>query len=529
MKQLTQYARQRLGLFFGIVTVLCAGLVTLALEAQPPAAPGVTLQELHPPRPLNPAPLDSGDRPLPINLPTALKLANANPLDIHIAAARIRLAAAQLQQANVLWLPSIFTGGDYYRHDGKVQTVQGDVIGTSKSSLMAGMGPYAVFAITDAIFTPLAARQTLRAREAALQATTNDTMLAVAEAYFNVQQARGELAGALDTVRRAEDLTRRTVELAKGLVPPLEASRARAELKRRQQAAVAAKERWQIASADLTRLLRLDRAALVQPLEPPHLRVTLVAPEHPVDDLITLALTNRPELAGQQALVRATLEQLRQEKLRPLLPSVLVRGASTNPAGSPTSALGVGYFGGGLNGNMSNFSARGDFDVQMIWELKNFGLGNRALVRARESQRDVAQLELLRVQDRVMAEVVQSHAQVVSASKRLKQSEEELKDALDSAEKNFEGLGQTKRLGGNLVLLVIRPQEVVAAVQALSLAYNDYFGAVGDYGRAQFRLYRALGHPAQHLAEEVPQDCTTPDIAPPARPAFGRPVPVRGR
>jgi hypothetical protein len=38
-------------------------------------------------------------------------------------------------------------------------------------------------------------------------------------------------------------------------------------------------------------------------------------------------------------------------------------------------------------------------------------------------------------------------------------------------------------------------------VQALAQAYNDYYGAVADYDRSQFRLYRALGHPAQALAE----------------------------
>lgn len=513
----------------GIALVCVAACATALLSAQPPAAPAVTLQELPPPRPIASAPLEPGERPLPINLPTALKLANANPLDIQIAAARIRIAAAQLNQANVLWLPTIFTGGDYYRHDGKVQTVQGDIISTSKSALMVGTGPFAVFAVTDAVFSPLAARQTLRARQAALQATTNDTMLAVAESYFNVQQARGELAGAIDTVRRAEDLTRRTEELSKGLVPPLEAARARTELARRRQAAVSARERWQVASADLTRLLRLDRTAVVQPMEPPHLRVTLVAPNQPAEDLIALALMNRPELAGQQALVQATLQQLRQEKLRPFLPNVLVRGGATNPAGSPTSAMGVGYFGGGINGSLSNFSARSDFDVQLVWELQNLGLGNRARIRARRSENDIAQLQLLQVQDRVMAEVVQALAQARSAAKRMGQAEDELKEALDSAQKNFEGLGQTKRLGGNLVLLVIRPQEVVAAVQALSQAYVDYFGAVGDYGRSQFRLYRALGHPAQHLGSQVPQDCV-PSIAPPSsRATFGQPIPIHGR
>ena len=38
------------------------------------------------------------------------------------------------------------------------------------------------------------------------------------------------------------------------------------------------------------------------------------------------------------------------------------------------------------------------------------------------------------------------------------------------------------------------------AVQAFALANADFFAAVGDYTRARFRPYRALGHPGQCLA-----------------------------
>src|SRR5688572_17961597 len=43
-------------------------------------------------------------KPLPIDLPTALALTNANPLDVQIAGERLRAATAQLDRANVLWL-----------------------------------------------------------------------------------------------------------------------------------------------------------------------------------------------------------------------------------------------------------------------------------------------------------------------------------------------------------------------------------------------------------------------------------------
>jgi outer membrane protein TolC len=460
------------------------------------------------PAPIVPPAPEVLDRPLPINLPTALQLAGARPLDIALAAERINIAAAQLEHAQTLWLPTIYLGGDYFRHDGQLQDVAGNVFGTSKSALMAGAGPSAVFAVTDAIFEPLAQRQVLRAREADLQASRNDTMLAVAEAYLNVQQARGELAGALDAVRRTEELLGRTRKLIEFL-KPVDEVRTRTELDRRRQLVEAARERWRTASADLARFLRLDASALVEPQEPPHLQVELVVLDQPVDDLIALALTNRPELASQQALVQATLHRLRAEKLRPLIPSVLLRGASTNPAGT----LAGGVFGGGRNDHLGDFSARGDFDFQILWELKGFGLDNLARVKEKRAENQAAVLELFRTQDRIAAEVKQAYDQSRSAIVRIGQAESEVKDALDSLAKHFEGLEQPERVG-KVVVMLIRPQEVLAAVQALGQAYNDYYAAVADYDRAQFRLYRALGQPAQCIAA---QHCDRP-AAPPGFP-----------
>jgi outer membrane protein TolC len=441
---------------------------------------------------------------LPINLPTALQLANVRPLDVAVAAQRIRQSYADLKRARVLWLPSVYLGFDYFRHDGQLQDVAGKVFGTSKSSIMLGAGPSAVFAVSDAIFAPLAARQVVQARRAALQTATNDSLLAVAEAYFTVQQARGELAGAEDVLRRVNEVVRKTEDLVPGgLAPPVEVSRVRTELARRRQFVQSTRERWRIASAELNRLLRLDAAALVDPLEPPHLRVDLIDPLQPVEDLLTVALTNRPELATQQALVQATLMQLRQERWRPLIPGVLLRGNATNPAG----LLSGGLFGGGVNDDLARFSARNSIDVQLLWEWQNLGFGNRARVQERKAALEIAQLEQLRVQDRVAADVVQAQAAVQSAAVRLHDAEEGVKQAVDSAQKNFQTLGTT-RPAGDLRVLVIRPQEAVASLQALGQAYADYYSAVADYNRGQFRLYRALGAPAQLVGG---LDCCPPE------------------
>ena len=51
-----------------------------------------------------------------------------------------------------------------------------------------------------------------------------------------------------------------------------------------------------------------------------------------------------------------------------------------------------------------------------------------------------------------------------------------------------------------MLQLINRPQEVVAALQQLQQAYLNYYTSTNDYNRAQFRLFRALGYPAQTLA-----------------------------
>ncbi len=448
--------------------------------------------------PTAPAP-EAGEKILPINLATALRLANANPIDVQIAGRQVELAAATYARAKLLWVPNLTLGANYFRHEGGQQNFAGDILQSSRSTLSAGLGPNVVFSFADAIYTPLAAKQDLLARRAYLQSANNDTVLHVAEVYFALQQARGELAGALYIAEKAGEVNRIATKLAEGIAPPLEATRAMVELARRQQAVATTRERWRSASAELVRLLRLAPGSLIDPLEPANLPITVIQDTAELDELIAIGLTNRPELAGHQAIVKATLERLKQEKVRPLVPSLAVRSVSTNPSGS----LGYGVFGGGANDSLSNFGNRFDIDAQLLWEFQSLGFGNKARVGERKAEHQIATLELFRMQDRIAAEVTQAHAQLRASAEKMKIAEPAFNASVDLVEKSLLGMNQTRRVGDVLVLIV-RPQEVVAAVQSLGTANSDYHSAVADYNRAQFRLYRALGHPSQCLAEKVP-------------------------
>ena len=83
-------------------------------------------------------------------------------------------------------------------------------------------------------------------------------------------QARGELAAVGEVLRQSDELIRKIKVMAPDLVPMVEVSRAEAQYARFRQAERSARERWNVVSAELIRVLRLDPLSVVVPLEPSH-------------------------------------------------------------------------------------------------------------------------------------------------------------------------------------------------------------------------------------------------------------------
>ncbi len=462
-------------------------------------------------------PLVPGQVLQPIDLPSALRLAGAQDLDISIARERVGQAIAELEQARVLWLPSIYVGPNWIRHDGQVQTVQGPIQTVSKSSLFLGAtaaagssvsgpipagGPAQVSGLTsilrfsDAIFEPLAAKQVVSARRAGIKVATNDALLGVAEAYMDLQQAAGRLAIAREAATNAQTLASLAASYARsGSGLEADYRRATTERDRQRKNAELAVGELEIASAELIRRIRLDPMLVVAPVEPPEAALRLIPDACPLDELIVMGLRNRPELAEAHALVEATLIRLRQAKLRPLIPSLALRYSG-------------GGFGGGVNSFFGNFNGRSDADVNLYWEIQNLGFADRAIARQRAAQQRTANLELMKVQDRVASEVVRAEKGRIAASRQMEDAGRALPEAQASLDLNIANIRRGAGLPG-----ATRPIEVLQPIQALTQARADYLDAVLAYNRAQFRLYRALGRPPL-LASSVGPQADLPAASP---------------
>ena len=320
---------------------------------------------------LKPAPLEPTDLRFPINLATALRLSDARPLIVAAAQASVWVAEAELTRAKVLWVPTLNIGFDYIRHDGGGPDFnKGIMTAPSVNFFYGGAGLLAAYDLRRPTpsSSPWSRGRSSTPRHWDIQTAKNDALLQTADAYFRVHQYRGMYAGTSTPSSAAATWSSGSRSSASELVPKVEVDRARNMLADLEQQAVRSRQEWRVQSADLTQVLRLDPRAVVEPLEHDHAQITLIDPGRPLDDLMPIALTNRPELASHQALVQAAVAAIRREKARPFIPNVLLNGFQT-----PDELIQAGIFGLGPNSSLNQWRGRDDFSIQPLWQLEAFG------------------------------------------------------------------------------------------------------------------------------------------------------------
>ena len=217
----------------------------------------------------------------PLDMSTALALVAGKNPQVAYSQSRIREAYANLQAANVLWLPTIQTGVSYNHHEGNLQDSTGAILDVSRSSLQAGLGAGAVgagtttqpgivaqFHLVDALFQPKIAERNVWAQQHANDAVLNDQLLEAAVAYQELLRAYQLQAIANETVAGSEKLVRLTTDFAKaGQGTEADADRSRAELALRQNNVARSEEAVAVASARLAQVISLNGATTIRPVE----------------------------------------------------------------------------------------------------------------------------------------------------------------------------------------------------------------------------------------------------------------------
>jgi outer membrane protein TolC len=228
------------------------------------------------------------------------------------------------------------------------------------------------------------------------------------------------------------------------------------------------------ASARLARLLNLDTATLqLRTPGGPIERLQLIAEDTDLDALLDRAIRSRPDLFARSAAVEAERIRVKQERVRPWVPTLTLGYSS-------------GWFGGGSNLVASEFgslSGRGDFTAMAVWTVQNLGAGNYARVGRASSVMAQAEQARALALNQVQREVAEAQAAAKTAARQIQAA----RQGLEAAEEGF-------RLENERILLGQgRPIEALDLLHLLLDARSDLVRALLAYDVAQFRLLVALG------------------------------------
>jgi outer membrane protein TolC len=473
----------------------------------------------------------------PIDLTTALELANVQNPEFNVARTRILEAAAMRQLAAAYFLPSINPGLNYDSHTGNLQQSDGNILSVNRSAVYVGAGANAVGSGTVSIpgvyynvnpgagmFAFLASRQMVRQREFESIAVRNQMFLRVTEAYSELLRAEGRRAAQTQARDEGKVIAKLTADFSEqGLGRAADANRAATQLARREADIQAAEAEILVASANLCRLLNLDPSIRLHPTDAVVVPQPLVPDPIPVKELIGMGLLHRPELAAQRAAIQAAFLSLDGAKILPFSPTTLV-------------GFSAGAFGGGSNLVRPIFGGLGgrtDLDAIVYWTIQNLGVGNIAMIRMADAQLKVAQFRQVEILNTVRADVAEAYARAHARYAQIGVYEEAVRSGYLAYHQDLERI---REMAARRVRDVL-PIELLNSFDLLANARVEYVDAIVDYNRAQFAMYVALGQPpANSLAHPVPVEGVSPHNSPPrgmpepaaaapGRPQTRRPIP----
>jgi len=414
---------------------------------------------------------DAGAKAFHIDLPTALRLAGAQNLDVQLARERLAEARANHEIAVNQFFPWITPGLAYRRHDDNIQDVGGNILDVNKQSYTVGGAFSAQVDLGDAWYKSLATRQYADAASHAFDAQRLESIFNAATGYFELARARSAVGVANEALRIARDYADeldRAVEV--GVAFKGDALRARVQADRDDLSLRQAQEQQRVAASRLAQVLHLDATVELAPDESDLAPITMVATNAALDSLVVQALVNRPELKESKSLMLAAQETRNGAVYGPLVPSL---GASVF----------LGGLGGGRNGSVGNFGDTEDYFLGVSWRVGPGGIFDRSRIRAAESRAASVQLGADKLYDQIIGQVVENHTHAHSLSDQIGMA----KRALTSAEATLRLTRERKEFAVGIVL------ENILAEQELTRARNDYLNVIAEYNKAQYGLSRAIG------------------------------------
>jgi outer membrane protein TolC len=474
--------------------LLGAGCLTSARadDVAAPAASTVRASAAELPAAPTTAPADGQPAPakvLPVSLDTVFHLAEGQNPQVALARARVDEAFAEQDVAATRWLPNIWFGAAYWRHEGGIQNEDGTLQHSSFGSLFGGLEVTGSFDIRQFAYERVNAERKVWQHKGELSRISYENLLDAAETYIDLLAARTGEAIAITAEKDLRSLLERTEKVAKQEAGArVEVARIQADLRGREQIIFRLREQAAAASAKLVYLLGLDPCTVLVPVDGTLAPLDLIDAAVPMCDLVGRALATGPgiqEMEGLLNLIHRSIEQAHgPSRFAPVLEMRMAEGA----------------FGAGP-GDAMNWDNRWDLGVQARWNLTDL-LTRHQRQRVLDTKVSQAHLAYQDLRAKLTLGVQESREGVLAGREQIRVGQEQI----DFARRAYDL--SDERLRNNLT--GSSASEVLLSLQSLAIARVGYVNALRSYDKAQLRLLILTGPGA---------GCAGGPPVPPAAPA----------
>ena len=405
-------------------------------------------------------------------MPTALRLAGAQNLDVQIARENLNEAQAKHKSAMEGFFPWVSPGIVYHRRDGVAQaSPSGQISDANYQSYAPGATATAQLDFGNAIYTTLAARQLVKASDQALETQRQDAALAAAQGYFELVKAKA-LAGVInEAVQISQNYQGQLHEaVAAGIAFKGDELRVQTQTEHYKITFQQTLAQQRAAAVKLAQVLHLDPTVDLVPLDNGLTSLTLSPTNASMSALVAQALRDRSELKQGQALMAASREEKNGAVYGPLIPSL-------------NAQVFGGGLGGGPDGSSGTFDGMADYIVGLSWRVGPGGLFDSGRIKAGKARMAATELAQTKLKDTTTSQVVDALVAVNSIAAQIQLAEQNL----NTASETLQLTQQRKQYGVGVVL------EDIQAQQALTQARSDYITSLAEYNKAQYALRRAIG------------------------------------
>ena len=408
----------------------------------------------------------------PISLPTVLRLAGANNLDIKLAAERVAEARAQHEAAWMQWFPYVTPGVSFRRHEGNIQTVDGQIIDADKQSLTLGAAVTMQLEAGETYYKALVAQKLVLVAEHGIEVQRQESIWQGVSAYLEAVRAQAAVGVAGEAVKVASDYAGQVKQAVNaGIAFKGDAFRATAQVERNRLVQRQAREQQRIAAARLAQVLRISPLVELVPDDRTPAPMAFPESSRALAELAASAVARRPEMAMNAEQLAAAITSGEGAKWAPVVPMLRAE-----------------VFHGGLGGGQNDdgprkFNDSADYGIGLSWRIGPGGLFDRSREQLASSKQRGVAIERDKLRDEITRQVVEAHTRVHSLTDQIVHA----RAALSAAEQALTLARERKAFAVGEVL------ENIQAEQDLTRARLDYLTVVTENNRAQFLLRRSVG------------------------------------